>query len=274
MKNKLLPLSKSWAIRMILLDMLYGAKTHYRIIRHFEKQNKKSLSYDAQSAVRCAKNYISGKNIYYAGDSGTLCRFLIYILDGQKYKIIKRKQLAERKIKTVKNISKLPLSRLLQLGTTQFAGAALLIGAKPIKNLPPKCELSVEARKTYFKNNGKWIPKIDEIFTRQLNHFLNGGEFKPRIAEDYCYARAFNLITQKEGKRRWPELANHECNRLAVMEEICKNFNRRLSVHSDHRVAMAGALRQISLGLPIRVNSKKCVAKSWPQFWQWLKKNS
>lgn len=273
MNNKYLPLSKSWAIRMIILDMLYGAKTNYKIIRHFKKQNQKNLSYDIQSAVRCAKNYISGKSTYYVGDSGTLCRFLIYILDGQKYKIIKRKQLAGRKTSALKNISKLPLSKLLKLGTTQFANAALLTGIKPIKNLTPHCKLSVEARKTYFKNKGKWIPKIDKIFIRQLNHFLRGGKFKARIAEDYCYARAFNLITAKEGKKRWPELANHECNRLKVMEEVCKNFNRKIYVPDDHRVVMAVALRQASLGFPVRVNNKKCVAKTWPQFFKWLKEN-
>ena len=109
---------------------------------------------------------------------------------------------------------------------------------------------------------------------RQLNHFLYGGKFKPLIAEDYCYARAFNLITYTEGKHKWPELVNHECNRLKVMEEVCKNFDRSINVPDDHRVVMAVALRQKYLGLSIRVNNKKCVSKSWPQFWKWLKMNS
>ncbi len=141
---------------------------------------------------------------------------------------------------------------------------------KPIKNLPLKCRLSVQARKLYLKNKGKWIPKIDEVITRQINHFLKGGKFKPLIAEDYCYARAFNFITKEEGKRRWPELKNHECNRLKVMEEISKDLNKKINVFEDHRVAMAVALRQKSLGLAVRVNNKKCVSKSWSQFWQWL----
>lgn len=269
-----LPLSKSWAIRMIFLDMLYGSKTGYRVIRYFKNQNQSILADDVKAALSCAKAYISGRKTFNVGNSGTVCRFLIYFLDGQKYKIKKGKQLRRRKINAPQNLSILSLSKLLKLGTSQFASAALLKGVKPIKNLPPKCQLSIQARKLYFQNKGKWIPRTDEVISRQIKHFISGGKFKPLIAEDYCYARAFGFITQKEGKRRWPELENHECNRLKVMEEVCKNLNKKVNVHNDHRVAMATALRQKSLGLPVRVNDKKCVAKSWPGFWQWLKRNS
>ncbi len=275
--NNYLPLSKSWAIRMILLDMLYGKDTKYKIINYFSEQEKKDLADDIKAALSCAKTFISGGKVYKVyniKNSGTVCRFIIYFLDGKKYKIVKGDQLLKRKIVAPKNISKLSLLELLKLGTTQFVSAALLKGIKPINKLPAKCKLSVKARKVYFKNKGKWVSKIDEVIIRQINHFLKGGKFKPLIAEDYCYARAFNFITQKEGKRRWPELKNHESNRLKVMEKVCQNFNRRIDVSDDHRIVMAVALRQKFLGLPMRVNNKKCVSKSWPQFWQWLNKNS
>lgn len=269
-----LPLSKSWAIRMLFLDMFYGRSTGYRVIRHFKNQSQNVLADDIKAALSCAKAYISGRKTFNVGDSGTVCRFLIYFLDGQKYKIKKGKQLAKRKIFIPQNISALPLSKLLELGTSQFASAALLKGVKPIKDLPIKCKLSIQARKSYFRNNGKWIPRVDEVIVRQLKHFLYGGRFKPLITEDYCYARVFNFITQREGERRWPELKNHECNRLKVMEEACRNLNQRVNIHNDHRVAMAVALRQKSLGLPVRLNNRGCVSKSWPKFWQWLKENS
>ena len=269
-----LPLSKSWAIRMIFLDMVYGRNTGYRVIRHFENENQNILADDIKAALSCAKVYISGRKIFKVGNSGTVCRFLIYFLDGQKYKIKKGRQLSRRKIIAPKNLSALSLPKLLKLGTSQFASAALLKGTKPIKNLPPKCKLSIQARRAYFENDGQWIPRNDEVIIWQIKHFLYGGKFQPLIAEDYCYARAFGFITKKEGQRRWPELKNHECNRLKVMEEACRNLNRKINVHNDHRVAMAVALRQKSLGLPVRINNKKCVAKSWPQFWQWLKENS
>lgn len=259
---------------MIFLDMLYGKKTNYQVINYFNKQKDSALADDIKAALACAVAHISGDNIFKVGNSGTVCRFLLYFLDGKKYKIIKGRQLAERKIEAPNNISKLSLAKLLKLGTSQFASAAILAGAKPVKNLPPKCRLSLEARKNYFKNNGKWTPKIDGVITRQLNHFLCGGKFEAKIAEDYCYARAFNFITKAEGKKRWPELANHECDRLKVMEKACKDFNRKINAPDDHRVVMAVALRQKSLGLPVRVNNKKCVSKSWPQFWQWLEKQS
>lgn len=270
--NSILPLSKSWAIRMIFLDMLYGEKTNYRVINYFKKQKGSALADDIKAALACAVAYISGDNVFKVGNSGTVCRFLLYLLEGKKYKIIKGQQLAERKIEAPNNISKLSLAKLLRLGTSQFASAAILAGTRPVKNLPLKCRLSLAARKNYFKNNGKWTPKTDEVIMRQLDHFLRGGKFEAKIAEDYCYARAFNFITKAEGKRRWPELANHECDRLEVMETICKGFDRSIKAPDDHRVVMAVALRQKSLGLPVRVNNKKCVSKSWPQFWQWLEK--
>lgn len=272
MKNKFLPLSKSWAVRMIFLDMLYGVKTGYRVIKHLQKE-RNILADDIRAALNCAQNYISGKNTYNVGDSGTVCRFLIYFLDGRKYKIKKGKQLTKRKISAPKNIKSFSLAKLLKLGTSQFASAALLAGVKPMKNLPLKCRLSILARKIYFKNKGEWIPKFDEVIIRQLSHFLYDKKFKPLIAEDYCYARAFGFIAEREGKKKWPELSNHECNRLKVMEEACQDFDKKIDIHKDHRVAMAVVLRQLSLGLPIRINNKKCVSKSWPQFWQWLDYN-
>jgi hypothetical protein len=147
-----------------------------------------------------------------------------------------------------------------------------LAGVEPggIANLHPKCQLAVEARRFYFENGGQWVPKYDEVIIGQLENFQHGTEIKNPIAEDYCYLRAFNLTTHEEGSKRWPELANHECDRLKVMEEVCKGFDRYIEAPDDHRVVMAIALRQMSLGVPIQVSNKKCVAKSWPQFWEWL----
>ncbi len=168
------------------------------------------------------------------------------------------------------NLTKLSLKELLDLGTSQYASAALLMGRQPIKNLHPKCKLTIKARKVYFKNNGKWVPKYDEVIIGQLKNFLYGTKIKNPIAEDYCYLRAFNLMTFEEGKRRWPELVKHESNRLRIMERICKDFDKYINAPKDHRVIIAVALRQLSLGLPIRVSNKKDVAKSWPQFWKWI----
>lgn len=269
----ILPISKSWAIRMIFLDMLYGGSSNYSVIRSLEKE-RDILANDIKCALDCAKTYINSETIYDVRDSGTVCRFLIYLLDGQKYRLKKGIQLAKRKILSPRNISQMSIEKLLSLGSTQYASAALLKGVKPIKSLPQKCQLSLEARKTYFQNKGKWIPKKDEAITRQIKHFQKGGKFVPQLAEDYCYARAFDLITKEQGQKKWPELENHECNRLIVMEEALKDLNKSVDVHDDHRVVMAIALKQKSLGLPVRVNNKKCVAKSWPEFWEWLRSQS
>ena len=181
-------------------------------------------------------------------------------------------QLKRRIKKWPDNLTDLSIAELLKLGTSQYASAAIIMGAEPdnIENLHPKCQLAIEAKKKYFESGGQWIPKYDDVIIGQLENFLHKKEITNPIAEDYCYLRAFNLITYEEGARRWPELSTHECNRLKVMEEVCKNFDKYIEVPDDHRVVMAIALRQLSLNLPIRVNNRQCVAKSWPQFWKWL----
>lgn len=272
--NNILPLSKSWAIRMIFLDMLYGAENGYRVLSFFKIQKESDLADDIGAALNCAVTYLSGGDVFRVRDAGTVCRFLIYIMEGRKYKLKMGEQLRKRMKKIPANLRQLSIKELLKLGTSQYASAALLMGAKTVKNLHPKCALAVEARKAYFKNRGKWISRYDEVIVGQLKNFLHRTKIKNPIAEDYCYLRAFGLMTHEEGKRRWPELAKHESNRLKVMERICKDFNRKINAPDDHRVVMAVALRQKSLGLPVRVNNKKCVSKSWPQFWQWLEKQA
>ena len=277
MEKDFRPLSKSWAIRQLFLDMIYGGKTGYKVIRYFHGQSRTDLSKDVRAAFDCALNYLKGRYVFPVGNAGTVCRFTIYIMHGKKYLMHMGKQLRERmkKMQPVPaNLTDLSVAELLRLGTSQYASAALLLGAKPtgIKNLHPKCKLAMEARKVYFENKGRWVPRYDEVILGQLNNFLHGKEIKDPIAEDYPCLRAYNLTTREEGTRRWPELADHECNRLKVMERICKRgFDRYVRVPKDHRVIMAVALRQKSLGLPIRLDNRKEVAKSWPTFWKWLR---
>lgn len=271
MKTKL-PLSKSWTIRMIFLDMLYGKKTDYKVITSLNN-SKEKLSDDIKAALNTAETYLSEGDKYDVGDSGTVCRFLIYILGEKDYQLLKGVQLSRRKIDPPDDLNKLSLEELLKLKTTQYASAALLTGIVPIDDLPSKCKLTVEARKVYFENNGEWISREDEVIARQLDNYSKGGRFNPLIAEDYCYSRVFEFITKEEGEKRWPELKNHESDRIKVMEEALSDLKVEVDVHEDHRVAMAVALKQKSLGLPVNINNRECVSKSWPEFWEWLEEN-
>ncbi len=62
--NKILPLSKSWAIRMIFLDMLYGKKTSYQVINYFKKINY-SIPQGEIYALNFLKKISSGKVLVY-----------------------------------------------------------------------------------------------------------------------------------------------------------------------------------------------------------------
>lgn len=90
--------------------------------------------------------------------------------------------------------------------------------------------------------------------------------FTPEQAEDYCFARAFDLMTSAEGEARWPSLRQHESDRIAGMEEALAQHE---VTSADHRVVQAVAMRK---GSEASFAHPECVTKSWPQFWKLLER--
>src|SRR3989304_7571842 len=109
----LLPLSKSWAIRMIFLDMVYGIKTGYKIINELSKK-KKELADDIRAALDCSNAYLNSKRVYNVRNSGTVCRFLTYLLEGTNYKLKMGKQLSRRNLGYAKNLKDKNLKEFLK----------------------------------------------------------------------------------------------------------------------------------------------------------------
>ena len=75
-----------------------------------------------------------------------------------------------------------------------------------------------------------------------------------------------------EGLKSWPQLQNHESNRIEEMELELSNFESNKEVGSkDHRVVQAIAMlakyknREAQFRFPDSVN------KTWPLFWNFLK---
>ena len=141
-----------------------------------------------------------------------------------------------------------------------------------ISNPPYKLQVTysaVEHWKTA-RNNGKiWEPKYDETILAQALSYLQWLkygkiDFEPQQAEDYCFARAFDLMNAQKGETKWPSLRGHESDRIAEMEEALKQDE---VISKDHRVVQAIAMLK---GNKVKIKYPDSVKKSWPQFWKFL----
>ena len=220
----LIPLDKSWMIRLGVLDILSGDK---QIVEFLEKQEE--LNDDVKALLNAAKSW--NTNEIDVGESGTLYRFLRFASWklGLKKKFILHGTLEKRKICDDPEIVNWPLKKLLELdnGTSQWASAAVLLGnEEKVENAPYKLKVTYEAKKYWDlmrESNLPWEARYDETILKQAENFLKLLEtgklnFKAEQAEDYCFSRAFNLISKEEGERRWKSLRGHESDRIEEME--------------------------------------------------------
>lgn len=272
--DRFIPLDKSWMIRLGVLDLLHGYDDMQMFLSEYKPE---ALSSDLQALLRASQQWNTGKQVD-VGESGTLLRFLQFASWklNKPVKFIKHGTLAERKIVSDQTIVGLPLSELLLLdnGTSQWASAAVLLGnTQPKPNpLPFKLRLTYEAMEHWQKardEGRRWKPRFDQTIRRQAQafiHWRHSGkmQFTPEQAEDYCFARAFDLMTPEEGERRWPSLRQHESDRIASMELALQSHNLD---SADHRVIQAVAMRR---GQDVTYANPSSVTKSWPLFWEFL----
>ncbi|MDP1689498.1 MAG: hypothetical protein Q8L47_05250 [bacterium] len=287
--KKYIPLDKSWIIRMGVLDIING----YDDINKF-LDNQKGLSDDLLALKRASESWsplhnasanqrTSNESID-VGESGTLYRLLQFAswkLNLNK-KFILRGTLKKRNIVNDASIINLSLGELLKLdgGTSQWATAAVLLGNKEkMVNLPYKLNLTYEAVQYWKGQRAKrlsWKSKYDETILRQAKTYLallqrRKEAFKPEQAEDYCFARIFNFITRAEGEKKWPNLRNHESNRIVEMEKMIEKSKLAKIVNSrDHRVVQAVIMWSKVNMIPVKVSHPKAVNKSWPEFWNFI----
>ena len=275
-----IPLDKSWIIRMGVLDITNS----YKDIREFiEKQE--DLGDDLKALGRISKNWDSN-NPLDIGESGTLYRFIRFAtwkLE-KKNELIKRGTLKDRKMCDNPEIVNWPLEKLLTLdgGTSQWATAAILMGStEKIEEPDDKIQLAYGAVSHWNKKrifHGNWEPRYDKTINRQAAYFVDALRkglreinLVPWRSEDYCFARAFEAISKERGKELFPQIVNHESNRIKEMEKVIKSANNDEYIDSkDHRVVQAYAMRQLFFGNEIKVKNKNAVNKSWPQFWDFM----
>jgi len=279
--KKYIPLDKYWMIRMGVLDILNGKDDIKNILR-----KEKDINGDVQALFNVANDWQT-KNEINVGESGTLFRYLqfaIWKLNLNK-KLFKSGTLLKRKICDNPEIIGWPIAKLLGLdnGTSQWASAAILLGNKEVlKNPPYFLKITQEGLKHWKKRREKELIydiKYDEILLKQAKTFLEILEtrktkFTPSNPDDYCFARAFSLITKEEGKKKFPAIQGHESNRLEEMEKCLQQFdNGEIVETNDHRVVQSIAMLGIAKNKKVKFSNKDCVSKSWPRFWDFIENN-
>ncbi len=259
-------------IRMGVLDLV-NRRTD--MVEYLQTIPSKHLCTDLQALLRTSVDWNKGKAID-VGESGTLYRFLQFAdwKDGGKREFIKRGTLVDRKIADNPEIANMPIDELLRLdnGTSQWASIAVLLSGNTER--PPesayKLDLTYEALEHWQqrrKEDKRWDTRLDQTIRSQTESFLQWAKtgrmvFEPEQAEDYCFARAFDLIDAAEGEKRWPSLRQHESDRIESMEIA---LGQSEVDSADHRVVQAVAMRK---GDDVSFLHPEAVAKSWPRFWE------
>lgn len=276
-----IPLDKSWVIRIGVLDILRGSDATVDFLRNWLDQGKRA-SDDLHALVNATMDWKAG-NAVRVGESGALYRFLQFAAWklGLEYQFLREGTLAKRDICQDPDIIHYPLAKLLTLDnkTSQWASAAVLLGNRETVEQPPsKLAMTYETVGAY---PGIERERYDFTILRQAQaylEFLRTGEmsFVPEHQEDYCFSRAFEIITQVDVDRgrvleRWPSLEGHETKRVDEMERALRRNNSGLTVDSlDHRVVQALAKLQYAQGKDIQVKFPMVANKCWPEFWDYM----
>lgn len=278
----LVPLSKSWLIRMGILDLWYGRDD----IVEFLEQHKDELPDDSLALLRVSKAWRAGEIKLDVGEAGFLLRTMRFMAwqSGIDKEFIMHGSLLNRKISNNPEIIHYPLAKLRKLPdepaeTSQWMSAAVLLGNKEkVDNEPFHLKMTRKALEHYKKQRARglcWEPRYDETILRQTITFIKllkdeEVSFTAQQAEDYCFAKILGFETPE-----WPSLPGHESDRPEEVARTLKDIKKGGEIQSkDHRVVQAGAMYQKLHNMPIRVKYPDAVKKSWPQFWRFLENAS
>lgn len=267
---RLIPWDKSWIIRMAFISLVNGDVDH---VLAWLDANVAELGDDLLALRRTLRQYLAGEHLD-VGESGTLLRFWRVFLwqRGDTRQIITRRTLIKRPIYNKPDVLKMSARQMLRLddGTSQFASIALICGIinVPRGSLPHHLNMTVEALEAWTPT---WEPRKDQTILEQAEDYVRYrrtgvSKYRPRQAEGFCYAVAAGTMTARRGKKRWSSLKGHESNRPRAMRLALLPFRRKIRSR-DHRVVQSLAMFR---GKQLKFAHPECVAKTWPQFWEFL----
>jgi len=277
-----IPLDKSWIIRMGILDLINSKKD---ISTFLESQS--NLGGDLKALKRVVDSWETDKPLD-VGESGTIYRFARFYT--WKNKLNREIKISDTLINRVKRgaicdnpeIVNWHPEELLKLDnqTSQWATMAYLLGdRRKVENPLFKLKVTYDAVEHWEQHREKgkcWTARADPTILNQAIAFVNylktgKIKFSPEQAEDYCFARAFDVLTEEQGRKLYPSLEGHETPRFDEMEKSLIDAEYGKVKSEDHRVVQAIAMKYFPDGFG-RSNFDKpdCVNKTWPRFWDFL----
>jgi len=268
---------------MGILDLINSKKDISRFL-----DSEQNLGGDLKALERVVNLWETDKPLD-VGESGTIYRFVRFY--AWKNKINRVIKISDTLINRVKRraicnnpeIVNWSPENLVKLDnqTSQWATMAYLLGdRRKVENPPFKLEVTYDAVEHWEQQRkmGKsWEAREDPTIMNQALAFINylkTGKinFSPEQAEDYCFARAFDVLTEEQGRKLYPSLEGHETPRFKEMEKSLNDAQYgRIISSEDHRVVQAIAMKYFPEEFGKRNFAKPdCVNKTWPRFWDFL----
>ncbi len=288
-----LPINKSGAIRLLLLGQRDRTPA---VIRAFnERYVWRDLPDDVQRMHLACSRWHTAQTVC-VGESATVLRFLWWHMnDTGIHKGLERAgTLVSRRVTLKPEMLGWPLEQLIDPAhvperTSQLASAAILHHPDRhprLKGVRFHIDATYEALDDW--NGGYTDPAkvpavgIDPTIKRQAETFLamlrgEASSYEPQQVEDFPFSFLVRgTPTIAEAAERWPNLADHESNRLKAVTNACEEWRVSRTISSyDHRIVQATAMYAMIQGyspqrLKESVEHPEVVAKSWPQFWRFL----
>lgn len=291
--NYLLPPDKSVTLRLLLLGL--RDKTPAVIEAINTRYAWKDLPDDVQRMHLACCHWHDAHSVC-VGESGTALRFLWWHAnDTGVHKGLERAgTLVGRHVTLRPEMLRWPIEWLLDPvhvpeQTSQLASAAILHHPDrypQIKGVRHHLDTTYQVLEDW--NGGcreaAQVPNIgiDPTIKHQAETFLamlrgEPSTFEPKQVEDFPFSFLLRgTPTIAEAAVRWPNLANHESNRLRAVTEACEEWHASRTISSyDHRIIQAMSMCAMIRGYAPRrlrecVQHPEAVAKSWPQFWKFL----
>lgn len=276
-------LDKTFARVCLSLDSQHGYTDSQEILAPFQGE----LPKDTTDYIRALDDYAQNRPIR-VGEGGANLRSFLYRMhkDGLLKEFVKEGSLVARPIYEGADIVVMTNAELASLDkkSTQYLSARLVwdqfaeLTESDIKR-DFKLQVVLDAIEHWYTRRElglPWEPRRDISLARQAASYIQSLQtgqtdpnYYPEQAEDYCFARAYGLMSPAEALARWPKLQGHESNRIESMERAIKQAERGEIIDvNDHRVVQAIAMR-FGLGQN-RFKHPECVTKSWPRFWEFV----
>ena len=274
-----IPFDKSWMIRLGVIDLLTG----HDDALNFLDDHYKDLGGDLRALYGASVNWRTETDPIDVGESGTLYRFLKFASYkmGHNRTFVKHGTLEHRNLGDTPETLNSTFEQLAACPTSQWASAYMLFDFAVLNSHTPGYDMSIAKPKLRLTreaiehwerarlNDKPCAARYDETIHAQALAYLrwlkrSSMDFVPLQAEDYCFARAFGVMSAKDGKR-WKNLKDHESDRVP---EMGQQLRQNEITSKDHRVVQAIAMLKrdgVKVAYPDSVN------KSWPQFWKFYR---